>query len=261
MSVTLVIIDPQVDFCDKNGTLYVPGSEDDCSRLAEWIIKNKHSIDKIHITMDAHPAFHIAHPVFWVDKNGNNPEPYTVITYQSLIEGTWAPAVPELKQRTEDYLLELETKGHYNLIIWPPHCLTATHGCSVVPIIMNAVRQWELAKIGRNVTFVQKTSNPFTEHYSAVQAEVPDKTDPTTRVNFNFIDSLKDVDEIYVAGEAFSHCVSNTLRDLIAYIPSDRITILSDCTSNVQGFDQIGDAMLKEFGRQGMKISKSTTNI
>lgn len=261
MSVKLLVIDPQNDFCKSDGALYVPGSEKDCSRLASFIKNNKEVIDSIHITLDSHPNFHIAHPMFWVNKKGENPPPYTMITYQSFSERKWMPADHALWQKTEDYILELETKGHYSLIVWPSHCLTATSGFCVYDDVMKAARDWELSKSGRNISFIIKTSNPFTEHYSAVQAEVPDKDDITTRTNFTFIDGLKSAEMIYIAGEALSHCVSNTIRDLVAYIPADRMTLITDCTSCVSGYENTRTLLISEFSTQGMKTAESTLRL
>jgi len=35
--IDLLIIDPQVDFCDPSGALYVPGAEKDMERLSEMV--------------------------------------------------------------------------------------------------------------------------------------------------------------------------------------------------------------------------------
>ena len=66
--VELLIIDPQVDFCDpKVGALYVPGAEHDMNRLAAMIRRLNNKIDDIHVTLDSHHLIHIAHPIFWKD--------------------------------------------------------------------------------------------------------------------------------------------------------------------------------------------------
>ena len=44
MSNALLIIDPQNDFCNPNGTLFVSGAEEDCERLAEFIDNNSSKI-------------------------------------------------------------------------------------------------------------------------------------------------------------------------------------------------------------------------
>ncbi len=48
MDLRILIIDPQNDFCDKNGALFVPGADDDMIRLAGMIrrLKDKCSAGK-----------------------------------------------------------------------------------------------------------------------------------------------------------------------------------------------------------------------
>jgi len=43
LKIDLVIIDPQKDFCDPNGSLFVPGAAEDMKRLASLVgrLKNK----------------------------------------------------------------------------------------------------------------------------------------------------------------------------------------------------------------------------
>ena len=257
MSNALLIIDPQNDFCNPNGTLFVSGAEEDCERLAEFIDNNSSKISSIHITLDSHPTYHIAHPEFWMDENGNNPKPFTIITHQDYVKGMYKPRNSLLEQQVEEYLMALENRGRYNLCIWPPHCLTATWGHCVEEKIWNAAHNWELVHVGSNINYIKKASNPLTEHYSATQAEVPDPTDVSTRVNFAFIDSLKEYDHIIIAGEALSHCVANTVRDLSVYIPAYRMIVLTDCTSNVTGFENIGKEFINEFRAKGVQFVDS----
>ncbi|MBO4704910.1 MAG: isochorismatase family protein [Spirochaetaceae bacterium] len=254
---SLLLIDPQNDFSSPEGTLYVPGANEDCMRLAAFVENNTDKINTIHITLDAHPNYHIAHPYFWVDNTGKNPAPYTIITYQDYLDKKFMPVDSSLKRKVEDYLLSLENRGKYNLTIWPPHCLTATWGFCVEKNIWNAVHSWELKNVGKNVDFIKKTANPLTEHYSAIQAEVPDPSDPSTRTNFVLIDKLKEADKIIVAGEALSHCVANTLRDLVVYLPAYKITVLTDCTSCVSGFEDVGTNFINEFRSKGMQFCSS----
>lgn len=257
MSNALVIIDPQNDFCNSKGTLFVPGAEEDCGRLAEFINHNSSKISSIHITLDSHPTYHIAHPEFWMDLSGNTPKPFTIIKHQDFAKGLFSPKNPSLHQAVEEYLMALENRGRYNLCIWPSHCLTATWGHCVDEKIWKAAHDWELAHVGKNVNYIKKASNPLTEHYSAIQAEVPDPNDVSTRVNFSFIDSLKEYDHIIIAGEALSHCVANTVRDLSVYIPAYRMIVLTDCTSNVVGFEDVGKEFISEFRAKGVQFVDS----
>ncbi len=261
MSNLLLIIDPQNDFSNPKGTLYVPGASEDCSRLADFINKNSSKINSIQITLDSHPSYHIAHPYFWVDENGNNPAPYTIITHQDFSKGLFKPVDISLERKVEEYLLALENRGRYNLCIWPPHCLTATWGYCVEDQVWEAAHKWELSNIGNNVDFVKKAINPLTEHYSAIQAEVPDPNDASTRINFAFIDKLKEYEHVIIAGEALSHCVANTIRDLCVYIPAYRMIVLSDCTSNVGGFEQVGNDFVNEYRAKGVQFVDSKSLI
>ena len=257
MGIELLIVDPQNDFCIPTGSMYIKNAEQDCKRIADFILRNIDGIDSIHITMDMHPYYHIAHPLFWKDTNGDEPVENTLITHADFVSGKYRPADESLNRRVEEYLINLETRGRYVLTIWPPHCLLATVGACVEENLLSAARQWEQHKPGRIIDFVTKASNPMTEHYSAIQAEVPDPSDPATRINFNLIDKLKNKD-IFIAGEALSHCISHTIRDLGIYIPASRITLLTDCTSNVEGFDDIGNHFLVEYKNKGMKTAIST---
>lgn len=253
----MLIIDPQNDFSAPNGALYVPGAEDDCKRIATFIKKNIDKIDSMHVTLDTHPTYHIAHPCFWRTKDGKMPELYTTITYKDVQNETYIPADLSLRQKVEDYLLALENRGRYNLCIWPMHCLAATWGYCVEENISNAIREWELYHTGVNVNYINKAYNQLTEHYSAIQAEVPDPNDSTTRTNFAFIDKIKQYDRVIIAGEALSHCVASTLRDLSVYIPTYKMVVLTDCTSNVKGFDDIGEEFVNEFKAKGVLFCTS----
>ena len=52
--VTLIIVDPQVDF-HHEGSLPIEGADEDAERIADFINQNADSIDEIYITLDSHP--------------------------------------------------------------------------------------------------------------------------------------------------------------------------------------------------------------
>ena len=74
--VCLLSIDPQVDFCSPTGKLSVGGAEDDMGRLATFVKRCKGDIAEIIVTLDSHRTIHIAHPIWWVDSDGNHPIPF-----------------------------------------------------------------------------------------------------------------------------------------------------------------------------------------
>ena len=69
----LLIIDPQNSFCDPTGELFVDGASRDMERLSDFIEMNGDAFERIVVTLDSHNRMHIAHPVWWVDKEGNHP--------------------------------------------------------------------------------------------------------------------------------------------------------------------------------------------
>lgn len=226
----LLIIDPQIDFCDPGqnesdplrGALYVPNAENDMERIAKLILGLGDKIKKIHVTLDCHHRFDIAHPGFWRNSAGENPDPFTIISHQDVVNAVWSPVFPHLPNYPDEsavdylkrYTKALKDGGRYPLCIWPPHCLIGSRGNGVYPVLFDALKVWEEEKRNNNVNYVSKGSTITTEHYSAVQAEVPDPKDPTTQLNTDFIKNLKEADEVLIGGEAGSHCVKNTVEDI-----------------------------------------------
>jgi nicotinamidase-related amidase len=257
----LVIIDPQFDFCDPTGALFVPGADEDIKRLSAFINANIKKISDIHVTLDSHHDIDVAHPVFWRDSSGKNPDPFTLITYDDVKAGTWHTAKPGLQKRMLAYVKSLQDNGRYPLCIWPPHCLIGSKGYQVVEELYAAMQAWSRERF-KTIDFVTKGSNLFTEHYSAVQADVPDPQDPTTQINTGFIQTLMDADEVLVAGEASSHCLANTVRDVANNFGDDsyvkKLTLFEDGTSAVPGFEDLTDDFVKEMTGRGMKITKTT---
>lgn len=257
----LLIIDPQIDFCEPQGALYVKGAEEDSARLGKMISRSLDSLDDIRITLDSHQPVHIAHPLCWVDKDGNHPTPFTIISEED-VEGKnpkWTAFNPAWRQRQIDYVKALKAGGRYVLCIWPPHCLIATPGAAVTAPIAEAVRQWQ--DTFAMVDYVTKGSNPFTEHYSVVRADVVDPQDPTTDINKSFIRRLQEADEILVAGQALSHCVANSVRDVATEFGDEhvkKIILLEDACSSVTGFEALADDFLKEMTGRGMQVAKTT---
>ena len=142
--IELLIIDPQIDFCDPDkGALYVPNAEHDMRRLAAMIRRLKDKIDDIHITLDSHHFIHIAHPIFWKDSHGKHPQPFTSITLAEVEDGKWTTTQPGLYKRALEYVRKLANNGRYDLTIWPPHCLIGSPGHAVFPPLFDALKEWE----------------------------------------------------------------------------------------------------------------------
>lgn len=256
--VHLVVIDPQVDFCDPAGALYVSGAERDMQRLAQMVRRAAPKLDDIHVTLDSHRLIDVAHPIFWKDSSGAHPEPFTIITAAEVEGGRWAPTLPSLYRRMLDYVRGLEANGRYPLCIWPPHCLIGSPGHSVTPELREALLEWEQTRFAM-VDYVTKGSNPYTEHYSAVCADVPDPADPGTQINTGLVRTLTEADVVAIAGEAGSHCLANTVRDIAASFGDDsyvkRLVLLEDATSPVPGFEHFQSDFIREMTSRGMQVT------
>src|SRR4051794_26174780 len=107
--IDLVAIDFQYDFCDPKGALYVKGAEEDVKRLSNLIRRLDKKISNMHLTLDSHHALHIAHPVWFLDKNNQHPQPFTIITADDVHNGTWRASKRGLQKRTEEYVDSLKS--------------------------------------------------------------------------------------------------------------------------------------------------------
>ena len=259
--IDLLVIDPQHDFCDPSGALFVKGADEDMKRLAKMVGRVYKDLSDIHITQDAHHWFDVAHPCFWIDAGFKHPDPFTIISADDVKSGKWRPAVhgDDFRDRMQAYVDALESSGRYPLCVWFPHCLIGSPGMSVVPDLFVAVGLWEEHMKTAFVEYVTKGSNPYTEHYSAVKAEVPDPEDPSTQINTRFVETLKEADVILAAGEAGSHCLANTVRDIANEFGDDsfvsKIVLVEDATSPVPTFEQAQDDFIQEMVNRGMRLT------
>jgi len=256
--VHLLVIDPQNDFCDAaHGSLCVPGAAADMDRLAALVDRLRDRLSDVHITLDSHRKVDISHPIWWTDAQGRPPAPFTVITAADLRAGRVTTARPGAWSRSLAYLEALEASGRYPHVVWPEHCLIGDEGHNVWPRLAEAVHGWE----GRFAVadFVTKGSNPWTEHFSAVRAEVPDPADPGTQINTALVSTLQQADVVLLAGEALSHCLANTVRDIADCFGDPRLisklVLLTDASSPVPGFEAQAQAFLADLTRRGMRTA------
>jgi len=272
-NIQLLIIDPQIDFCEpgtgiddpNRGTLYVDNAENDMARAAGFISRYGSKIKKIHVTLDCHHLIDVAHPPMWRDGDGNEPPIFTIITSQEIKDGVWTPYRPDFRQKFINYTEALAVSGRFPLCIWPPHCLIGSPGNAVLPILFEALMEWQ-RNTNRSVQWVSKGSNPLTEHYSAVKAEVPEPDDITTQLNAHLIQTLVDADKVFAFGEAGSHCVKSTVEDIADGFGNDdyvkKMVLLTDCVSPVQSpyvdFPAIQAQFIKDMGARGMQTALST---
>ena len=284
----LMLIDVQNTFCIPEFELFVGGRSgrgavEDNTRLSEFIYRNLANITHITATMDTHLTMQVFHAIFFVDKDGNHPTPYTDIHASELREGKWKfnPALasqfsiaPEYgQQMTIHYAETLEKKGKYALTIWPYHAMLGGIGHALVSSVEEALF---FHSITRNAQYEIeiKGDKPFTENYSVVGPEV--LTGPMGERlgthNQKFIDQLQQFDRLIIAGQAKSHCVAWTVSDLLDDINAidpelaKKIYLLQDCTSpvvvpGVVDHTDAANAAYERFAKAGMNIIQSTQSI
>ncbi len=274
-NIQLLIIDPQNDFCDlpadwrpadpvtgasMSPALPVAGAHADMLRLATLIRGGATGLSAIGVTLDSHHRFDIAHPTFWQTGTGQAVGPFTPITAAQVRQGDYVPRDAAMLHRALAYIDELEQRGRYTLMVWPVHCEIGSWGHNVHAAVKAAYNAWEDSRLAM-VQKISKGSNPWTEHYSAVQAEVPDCEDPATQMNTALIASLDQADLLVIAGEASSHCVKATTEHIVENLPSGKtgkVVLVTDCMSPVGGFEAQHQAFLDDMARRGVVLSTST---
>lgn len=254
-TILLLIIDMQNDFCKPDGALYVSGADADIIRLGDFIYRHKAEIDHIILTQDYHNVIDISHPLFWEDRNGNVPAPFTAIDTASVEKGIWIPRFR--KEKTAEYIRNLEEQGEFPHVIWPEHCIIGSVGAAITDEIMEPVKAW--AREDKFFDVIIKGTNPYTEHFGALKANIPLENSPETHLNRELVRKLLQYDEIIIAGEAKSHCVATTVRQMldIAGVP-EKIVILEDCMSDVTGFETIALPIYEKAKSRGAKFDRST---
>lgn len=254
----LLAIDIQNDFMEGLGSLGVPGSKGDVERLTRWMYGNISKLSQVICSLDSHSVSQIFHADWWIDAEGNPPPPFTIITYQDVMNGKWMVTRGE-NNRSLAYLKHLGQTSKKQLCIWPYHCLTGTNGANLESEFTKMLYFHSAARSTTPV-FIPKGQNPFTEMYGIVKAEY----DPENYMNSRVLDAVEQFDEIYIAGEASSHCVLASTIQIVEYFSerkdiTSRITLLEDCMSPIVGFEESTQLQYIELkNRYGIQLKKST---
>ena len=72
----------------------------------------------------------------------------------------------------------------------------------------------------------------------------------------------KETDKLVICGQALSHCVNYTARDIVEHWPKvemDKLTVLEDCSSSVPGFEAAGEQFLSDMKEAGVNVETSET--
>lgn len=250
-------IDLQNAFGEEGNPLCVPGAPEDMERITELVDKHSGNIKDIVLTLDTHEVDHVGHPGWWKLKDGSEPAPFTLVTFDMVENGEIMPKDDLNKEHALDYLAELDS-----VMIWPVHCVPGTRSYELVDTIHEAVNAWEVSERNK-ATFVKKGFQKDVEAFGVFQAEYHDGS-----LGCGFNDQLlanltyRKL-PIVVVGEALSHCVRRSVQQLAVGLAQNsidaEIILVRDCMSNVPGFEAQGDVFLEECKNHGIRIGTLDT--
>jgi nicotinamidase-related amidase len=240
MRIDLFVVDGQNDFCasgnepsewgygGQKGALFVEKADAEAvlvanmiDRLADPSVPGGHKISKIRPTFDSHPKKDCSHHTSWKDKTGNVAPPFTIVTHEMVENqeyvpnfrcGVWHGKTISAYQWALNYTAELEKVGRAPLCLWPEHCKIGHWGQNIYRPLADAYDRW-CDVTGGWLDPITKGDWPFTEHYSALLADVPEPTRLNTQMNADVVTSASKADRVLWVGWAGSHCLAWTAKD------------------------------------------------
>lgn len=289
--ITLAVIDMQIDFISPDvGNLCVPGAVADVDRLCRYIYNNVEIINDIDASLDSHYLFQPFHKMNWqagpnpttrtsngkLYQIGDNPEPFTLINLSDLDKGIWLPT--RRPEKSRKMLSILENTHKKKLCIWPFHCILGTPGHAFDPSFMEAMFYHAACK---NIQYnaAMKGMSSLSEHYGILQSEVQFPEDPNTQLNVDILRRWEVADLVVYAGQAESHCVLETLNQVVSNFQNSgknellaKMQVLRDCMSSVPDikndagdvivpFKQIALNRFEEMKTFGVKFVNSTDPV
>ena len=174
-----------------------------------------------------------------------------------LDSGKWRAVINPSASR--DYVEHLEKDGKKTLVVWPYHCIQGTTGCALENQFSNMIYFHSVAK----KTVVQrlvKGQDPLSEMYGIIKPEY----DTRNYVNLDFLNKMDNYDKIIVGGEAMSHCVLESVKQMLEHYKNNlevtkKVYILEDCMSCIPGFEDATAQAFEDFKKNyQVNIVKST---
>ena len=120
---------------------------------------------------------------------------------------------------------------------------------------MHAVLAWT-HRTGKDYKAISKGINPLTEHFGVFKAQVYVDDAPETELNKKFLAELDAFDQILIAGEARSHCVATSIKQIVQYAPNliPKVSVLTDCMSDVTNWGHLAEPIFEEARQKGMSF-------
>lgn len=242
----LLIIDPQNDFHEpqedyEKPALPVENSNTDAGNIVKLI--NSDNFDEIHVSLDTHTHNHIGHPGFY--EKGYVP--------LGFYDGS-QNAKDTIDTKLTEYYLVNYNKSHIkkrggNYQMWPVHCIENTEGHDIYPPIKEALGkkkvkyhikgQNELTEMysifsatvdpescctmkqrytgGNTIPIGEMSTYDIAEGLNSYE-DACKHVNLNTKKNQGLIDNLlgpHGENTVYVCGQAKSHCVADSIIDLL----------------------------------------------
>lgn len=250
MSIYCIIVDPQNSFCKEGHPMCCPGGMDAMTRLANMIYRTGNLIKHFFVSLEQHPVIHISSPYYWKDKKGNHPNAKSQITLEQIQNNEWMP----IHENWQDHVLKYALAVN-KIDIWEPHCIDGTEGYCIAHDLQLALENWQY-KSGINITRMYKGNNKHIEQYSMISAKYMDVSDKNTCVKYEFVQTVfNKASVILIGGLTSSHCLGDTLRDILLFNPKvlSKVILLTDATVPVPGYEHVEEQLIKDLTKYGMQ--------
>lgn len=249
----LLIVDAQRDFCEHGGDLYVVDSAPAVKEICRFIDTNRKRISEILLTQDSHGFCNICHSHAWNDEKGRIIDPGTIVTADSVKNGTYTPRFID-KEYVISYLEKIEILGGEHRI-WPVHCLDGSHGAAFPDDIMRSLGYWSEANSGKMWRIVKKGQRNEAEMYSVfsyADGSIPETGDLLGNI------ASQNFDKIFIAGFAKDICVAYSVKDMVSDERfRDKLVFLDPCMASINSKStmlKVYDDAIKNFGAKSVRV-------
>ena len=135
--------------------------------------------------------------------------------------------------------------------------MIGTKGHAIQPDISEALNEWAKEKKSC-INYIRKSDNCLTEMYSIFEAEIPLDNDSSTQFNKDLMSKLKVADQLIICGQAMSHCVNFSTRDIVKHWNKEmkRVCLLSDGASSVPNCESDSEKFIKDMKHEGLSICR-----
>ena len=201
----LLIIDPNNDFADSRGSLYVPHADKSIEAIAQYIAEN--DPEAIAISLDTHRRYHVGHCAYW---QGEGVKPFANVHAKDVERGAITPTFAP-KEQVLTYLRAMESQGKAHTL-WPEHCLVGSWGWALPDVLVQAISAWDELHDGqRSLHVYQKGEFAGAEMFSIFSyVSEPTPNEQGKQV----LDQLAQYEEVVVCGFAKDYCVAESVKDL-----------------------------------------------